>query len=296
MKNITKLLSVIIIGMLLLCSIFANNSYAADDPIIACKVSTFLSPNNPSPGQELSIDISVSEIKVPIAGVGFTLNYEQNLFDFVSINSDNGWNKVDRADLTFMCYQESLESVTKEGKIATIKLKVKDNASATTTNVGLTGIQVALDNNQPLKIQDLSQKVTITTVEQKQNNNDNQNNNNNNNQNENNNQNNNNNNNQNENNNQNNNNNNQNNNNQGQYVPPEIDTNKIVTINGDNNNNNNSNNNSNNGTVSTNKSKDTTATSKNLPKTGKETTVLLVIALVAGTVFGIISFKKYKRI
>ena len=173
MKNLAKLLSIIIISTLLLGIVFVNVSHAEDNPINTCKISIFMTPNNPIPGKEVSIDISLSEINVPVAGVGFTLNYDSNIFDFVSIATDNGWNKVDRADSTFMCYQESLESVTTTGKVATIKLKVKDNVTPTKTTIELTGIQVALENNQTVKMGNRSQEITITENQQNNNNNNN---------------------------------------------------------------------------------------------------------------------------
>ena len=280
MKNLAKLLSIIIISTLLLGIVFVNVSHAEDNPINTCKISIFMTPNNPIPGKEVSIDISLSEINVPVAGVGFTLNYDSNIFDFVSIATDNGWNKVDRADSTFMCYQESLESVTTTGKVATIKLKVKDNVTPTKTTIELTGIQVALENNQTVKMGNRSQEITIT--ENPQNNNNNNNNNqNNNNQN---------------NNNQNNNNQNQNNNNNNngsQYTPPEIDANKIVTINGDTNSNTS---NTSKKVENIAKTDNTATSSKNLPKTGKSKVVFLVIALLIGAIYGVIAFNKYRTI
>ena len=278
-NNVLKILTILIISVLAIGVL--NNSYA----VSVCTIKGNFSPNNPNPGQEVTIDISATEINEAIAGVGFTLEYDTEKFDIITVTDTDSW-EIDRSENSFTLVTKNREAITNTGKIATVKLKVKDNAPISESTIKLTSIEVATDDGDLVSIGDISEIINITAKEEQQENqhsggndtkpeennptdvdsereNENTNNNNNDNQNE--------------------------QQTQKPTTSTDVDSNKIVVVNG--------NKNSGSSTKAESSSKDSSITNKSLPKTGITTICIgaIVIALI-GMVASFMAYRKYKNI
>ena len=280
MKN--RVLKALVIFIIIIVSIgILNNSYA----VSVCTIKGAFSPSNPQPGQEITIDISATEINEAIAGVSFTLEYDAEKFDIVSANATDLW-EISQIETQFTILTKNYEATKNTGKIATIKLKVKENAAVSETTIKLLNIEATTDDMDSVTIGEISQQISITSKEgQKEikpsenentsakdnktnvepdngNNKENTNN---------------------------------GNNNQNQQftekptTSTEVDSNKIVVVNG--------NTNSSSSTKAESTNKDATTTNKSLPKTGL--TMIYHIAIVVAIIgmgAGFISYRKYKNI
>ena len=284
MKNkVLKVLIMLIISMLSICIL--NNSYA----VSVCTIKGDFSPNNPKPGQEVTIDISATEINEAIAGLGFYLDYDTEKFDIISATATDLW-EISQTETQFTILTNNNEATKITGKIATIKLKVKENAPVSETTIKLSNIEATTDDADSVTIGDISETINITTKEEQQENKpsedndtkpkdnltdvDSEHENNNT---------------------KNNNNNNKDNNNQNQQqtqkptTSTDVDSNKIVVVNG--------NTNTGSSTKAESTSKDTSTTNKSLPKTGITTICIsaIVVALI-GMGASFIAYRKYKNI
>lgn len=279
-KNVLKVLIMLIISILAIGIL--NNSYA----VSVCTIKGEFSPNNPTPGQEVTIDISATEINEAIAGLGFTLEYDAEKFDIVSATPTDLWN-IDQNENLFTIVTKNNEAIKNTGKIASIKLKVKDNALVSESTIKLTKIEVATDNGDSVTIGEISKTINITTKEGQQENkpsgDDNKpaedkptdvdsehDNNNDNNENK----------------------GNENQNQQATEKPTtstEVDNNKIVVVNG--------NTNSGSSTKAESSNKDASTTNKSLPDTGLTMIYTIVIAVILiGMGASFIAYRKYKNI
>ena len=175
---------------------------------------------------------------------------------------------------TFTATTKTKESTTKTGKLWTIKLKVKDDATKSDTVLKFTKVSAVGDDYKPISIGDISTTINISNKEDQyvnppaDTNNeptstvpDNNNNNNN----------------------ANNNNNNPSNvqNTEKPATSSDVDNNKIVVVNGNTGNNNSS------------KNGDVSTATKNLPKTGVKTISILTIAIAMITM--IVSYRAYRK-
>lgn len=285
-NKVLKLFAVLIISVLI--SMNLSNSVYAVDESIACRVDfgkTYpITPSNPLPGQEVTIQPVIKDITYPIATVSFVIEYDSTKIEYVSKEGTDDWN-LDLDGTTFIATTKTKESTTKTGKLGTIKLKVKDDATKSDTVLKFTKVSAVGDDYNPITIEDISIIINITSKEDQyvntpaDTNNEEQDNNNNNNEN---------------NNNENNNNANSNNNNNEQQTQKpstsnDVDNSKIVVING--------NTNTGSSTKAESTGKDTSTTNKVLPKTGMTTicTSAIAVALI-GMVASFIAYRKYKNI
>ena len=155
MKNkVIKVLVVMIIG--LICLSLLNNSYAGD----ACRVGADFKPNNPQPGDEITIDVSFTYIHDPVCGISFSLEYDSDKFEYIGATATSFWD-ISLAGTTFFVTSKSSEATTTTGKFATIRLKVKDNAVASTNTIKVTHIEAATDDGFSVNLGDLEEKITI---------------------------------------------------------------------------------------------------------------------------------------
>ncbi len=161
MKKISVLLiAVFILNIFLVGSVFAAN---------VCKISASFDRNSQYQGKEVTIKISASEITEEIAAVGFTLNYDSNIFEYSGIEKAEGWSIVPIEGIQFSIHTDSYEGTKTAGIIGTIKLKVKDNANLGNTLIKISNIEVAKDDTSIIKIGDLEQNILIQKEEIKQN-------------------------------------------------------------------------------------------------------------------------------
>ena len=155
MKNkVIKIFAVIIIS--LICSSLLNRSYAGD----ACRVGVNYKPNNPQPGDEIEIDVSFTYIHDPVCGISFSLEYDSDKFEYVGATATSFWD-ISLTGTTFFVTSKNSEATTTTGKIATIKLKVLDNATGSTNTIKWTNIEVATDDGLSVDLGDLDGEVTI---------------------------------------------------------------------------------------------------------------------------------------
>lgn len=165
MKN--KVLKALIMFIISIISIgILNNSYA----VSVCTIKGEFSPNNPIPGQEVTIDISATEINEAIAGLSFSLEYDEEKLDFVSATATDLW-EISQTETLFTILTKNYEATNNTGKIATIKLKVKENASASETTIEFTNIEATTDDGDSVTIGDISSKINIGTKSEQQENN-----------------------------------------------------------------------------------------------------------------------------
>jgi hypothetical protein len=160
-NNVLKILTILIISVLAIGVL--NNSYA----VSVCTIKGNFSPNNPNPGQEVTIDISATEINEVIAALGFMLEYDTEKFDIITVTDTDSW-EIDRSENSFTLVTKNREAITNTGKIATVKLKVKDNAPISESTIKLTSIEVATDDGDLVSIGDISEIINITAKEEQQ--------------------------------------------------------------------------------------------------------------------------------
>lgn len=280
-NKVLKLFAILIISVLISMNL-SNSVYAADE-LIACRVDfgkTYpITPSNPLPGQEITIQPVIKDIIYPIAMVSFVIEYDSTKIEYVSKEGTDDWN-LDLDGTTFMATTKTEEATTKTGKLGTIKFKVKDDATKSDTTLKFTEVSAVGDDYNPITIEDISIIINISSKEDQNvnpsadTNNEEQDNNNNNNEN-------------------NNNANSNNNNNEQQTQKPstsnDVDNSKIVVING--------NTNTGSSTKAESTGKDTSTTNKVLPKTGMTTicTSAIAVALI-GMGASFIAYRKYKSI
>lgn len=160
-NNVLKILAFMIIG--LICISALNTSYAAS----VCTIKGFFSPSNPKQGQEVTVEISADQINEAIAGVGFTLEYDTELFDYISEEVAEEWD-LTKTDSLFTILTKNNEATTKTGKIIAIKLRVKENASISTTPIKISHIEVTTDAADTVNIEDITQEINITSNQEQE--------------------------------------------------------------------------------------------------------------------------------
>ena len=196
MKNCLKIVLFQIIVMFLLI----GSAYAADNP---CKISLSTSKTTLKPGDEIVVNISMSDITLSegINNITAILEYSDNVFQII-------YDESEEAEEQVVLYSESLEtdgnvamlylgendtSSTKSDwnallyedptgqkgimlytgdkqktsqNVAKIRLKVKNDAPKTNTKISLESIVAYDANNTDQKVNDTSISFTIDGVEQ----------------------------------------------------------------------------------------------------------------------------------
>lgn len=162
-KNVLKIL---IIGCIMIFAMaILNCSYAADDNVVTMHSSFY--PSNPKQGGEITIEISSTVLKEGITGVGFNLEYDSEKIEFVSITAESGWKADDPVESLFTIFTSDSEATTTTGKIATIKLKVKESAAVSETQINIKNMEVTTDDAKIIPIKD--SEPQIIKIEEKEN-------------------------------------------------------------------------------------------------------------------------------
>lgn len=153
MKNkVIRIFTVIIIS--LICTSLLNCSYAGEP----CKIDVDVKQKNPQPGDEIEIDVSFTYIHDPIGGLSFYIDDIFEKFEYLGVTATDFWD-ISLVGETFIVTSKNSEATTTTGKIATIRLKVKDNAVASTNTIK-THIQVATDDRSVFDVEEIDQ-ITI---------------------------------------------------------------------------------------------------------------------------------------
>ena len=156
-----KLFVVFLVVLMLLGSLVSQAFAATSEE--TCKISVLVSPNNPAPGDDVTISVSLSEIKTAIKTVKFTLGYEDNIFESANEVAGNGW-KLENNGKTYTLTTTNSESTTQTGNIATISLRVKsDVESDTQAELSFSSISATTDTEEVTGFRNLKQIITIST-------------------------------------------------------------------------------------------------------------------------------------
>lgn len=160
MNKIFKKICVLII-ISIVCMF--NQSYATG----VGKIKGTFNPNNPSPGDEVTIKISATELNEGITTLSFNLEYDAEKIEFVSSLATDNWN-LNKEENTYTLVTKDEKATTTVGEIVTIKVKVKDNAPISTSDIKITKIQLITEDTAKVSIGDIIQEIKITGEEQKQ--------------------------------------------------------------------------------------------------------------------------------
>lgn len=153
-----KISIILIVVFILVSSCFFTKVYAKRDNI--CTIDASLSNDNPKSGEEFELSILATQINEAIAGVGFSLNYDESVLEFVKITNVQGWT-ISKTENFFTILTTNFEAVTKTGKIGGIIFKAKNNIEATTTNITLTAIQIIENDASSVDLSDITKSLTI---------------------------------------------------------------------------------------------------------------------------------------
>lgn len=153
-----KIISCLLVLFIVLSIISINNVFADTE---VAKIEANLSKTTIQKGEELTVVVSASKINEAIAGIGFTLKYDETLFDFVSKTDNENWtsSKVENA---YTILTKNFEATTKTGDIITIKLKAKDTIIIDkATTIVLQAMQLTKDDASITEIANITKNVTI---------------------------------------------------------------------------------------------------------------------------------------
>ena len=151
---------IIIISLLFIIStVFLSSVYAAN----VCTLEAKSSKTEISKGEEFTINVSLKEINEGITGVGYTIEFDENVLEFVGQTVAKTWT-VTKLE-TFCSYMtESYEATTTTGTLTDLKFKVKENSNVGSTAITLNAIEVVKDDTSSEKLNNIS--VNLNVVEQ----------------------------------------------------------------------------------------------------------------------------------
>ena len=158
-----KLLKVILLLISISCICVFNNSYATS----VGTIKGFFKPNNPSPGDEVIVQISSTQLNEGITTLSFNLEYDAEKLEFVSDTPTENW-KLAKQENTYTLTTKDGNATTTIGEILTTKLKVKENAPISTSIIKITKLQLITEDKAKVSIGDISEEIKITAEEQKQ--------------------------------------------------------------------------------------------------------------------------------
>ena len=149
--------SILVLFMLL--SIISINTVFADTEV--AKIGATLSKETILKGEEVDIVISANEINEGIAGMTFSVNYDDTLFDFVSKTDGDIWTSS-KLENSYTILTESFEATTQTGNIITIKLKAKDTITADKQDtISITDIELSKDDASTASVADIIKNITV---------------------------------------------------------------------------------------------------------------------------------------
>ena len=151
---------IIIISLLFIISnVFLSSVYAAN----VCTLEAKSNKSDISKGEEFTINVSLKEINEGITGVGYTIEFDENVLEFVGQTVAKNWT-VTKLE-TFCSYMtENYEATTTTGTLTDLKFKVKENSNVGSTAIILNAIEVVKDDTSSEKLNNIS--VNLNVVEQ----------------------------------------------------------------------------------------------------------------------------------
>ena len=151
---------IIIISLLFIISnVFLSSVYAAN----VCTLEAKSNKSDISKGEEFTINVSLKEINEGITGVGYTIEFDENVLEFVGQTVAKNWT-VTKLE-TFCSYMtENYEATTTTGTLTDLKFKVKENSNVGSTAIILNAIEVVKDDTSGEKLNNIS--VNLNVVEQ----------------------------------------------------------------------------------------------------------------------------------
>ena len=156
-------ISVILVIMIMVIGLFVGHTLAASSSDV--KLSVFVSPSNPTPGGEVTITISFSELKIGVSAASFAFNYDDTVIESVNAEAGDGWTSS-LVGTTYFLNTSDFVDTTKTGTILTLTLKVKNNAQVgTQTNISFSSIQVSAGTDLINNFNELSKTLTISSNE-----------------------------------------------------------------------------------------------------------------------------------
>ncbi len=154
-------ISVILIILVMTIAWLVGHAFAVSKSDV--KLSVFVSPSNPGRGDEVTITVSLSELKVGVSSVSFAFNYDKAVFEDVKATASIGWTST-LTGTTYFINTDNLEDTTQTGTILTISLKVKSNAQVgTQSNISFTSIQASAGRDLINDFENLSRTITISS-------------------------------------------------------------------------------------------------------------------------------------
>ncbi len=154
----TKLSVIFIVSVMILIGLFGTVMAAED---ISAKLNVVISPSNPEVGQNVTIEISLSELKDGVKSVSFTLDIDDDVLEILQVLAGEGWQSNVQGKTVTITTTDG-QATTTTGKIATVTLKVKDDAVANTESaISLRAIQVVGESGPLEGFNDLTRTITV---------------------------------------------------------------------------------------------------------------------------------------
>ena len=150
-----RILGILLVTFIVLVT-FGLNVYAAN----ICTVEAQFSAKKIEAGEEINIEIETTQINEKIAGIGFALYYDTDVFDFISANAESGWT-LSQTENLYTIFKEDYESTTEASKMLTITLKAKENVNNISTTIKLDNVDATKDDATTVSLESISQDIII---------------------------------------------------------------------------------------------------------------------------------------
>lgn len=139
-KTLVKLMIIVLILGVALC----NYSIAADTATAQLEFTGV--SNSYNKGSEIQIPLKIKNITgTGFAAIGADYEYNSNIFENVSFQQETGWETPVDYEGHFDVYTSSLENVTTDQNVLTLKANIKSNAANGTYQIKLTNVELAGD-------------------------------------------------------------------------------------------------------------------------------------------------------
>lgn len=165
MKRITKTLIMLIITVLVLG---ISQVRAADED--SYKMGISVSTNSIKEGEKINITISLKDLKITSGDKGLgayqaTLEYDTNMFEYVSIKGLNSWDTPIYNNGTFATTTSTGEVIKKAEEVAQITLKAKNSLTSGKTTIKLKNI-TASTGTKTVSASNASKTITVEGTKQ----------------------------------------------------------------------------------------------------------------------------------
>ena len=155
-----KSLLIITVLLIILNCIFAGNAIAAN----VCTVGFSVNNNNPKRGESVAVTVSLNSITEAIATVGFTIDYDSDIFEAPTIETLNNWTQLGQGT-TYMLVAPDYVATTKTGNICKLTFQVKADADEGDTIIEFKELAVSKDGNTIINIDGVENKITVKEEE-----------------------------------------------------------------------------------------------------------------------------------